>query len=72
MLQNEQLTNAIGNFFFFFFFLREAIKANLNHYNHYTRTPISFLCRQELNLISLMQLLETLPVELTETHVCEI
>ena len=71
MLHNEQLTNAIGNDLFLIF-LREAIKANLNHYNHYTRTPISFLCRQELNLISLIQLLETLPVELIETHVCEI
>ena len=36
-------------------------------YNH-TKTPISFLCRRELNLKFLIQLLETLPIELTGTH----
>ena len=44
MLHNEQLTNAIGNDLFLIF-LREAIKANLNHYNYQTKTPISFWYR---------------------------
>ena len=33
-----------------------------------TKTLVNFLCRQGLNLIYLIQLLETLPVELTGTH----
>ena len=70
MLQNEQLTNAIGNDLFLSFFFREAIKADLNHYNHQTKTPINFWCRQGLNFISLIQLSESLPVELNGTHVC--
>ena len=32
--------------------------------SHQTKTPVSFWCRQELNLRSLIQLSETLPVEL--------
>ena len=71
MLQNEQLTNAIGNDLFLIF-LREAIKAHLNYYNHQTKTPINFWCRQGLNFISLIQLSESLPVELNGTHVCEV
>ena len=35
---------------------------------HQTKTPIGFLCRQGLNPESLIQLSETLPVELTGTH----
>ena len=34
---------------------------------HQTKTPISFWCRWGLNPRSLIQPLETLPVELTET-----
>ena len=34
---------------------------------HQTKTPISFWCRWGLNLRSLIQPLEILPVELTET-----
>ena len=37
---------------------------------HQTKIPISFLCRWELNLRSLIQPSETLPVELIETHSC--
>ena len=36
---------------------------------HQTKTPISFLCRRGLNLRSLIQSLETLPVKLTGTHI---
>ena len=35
---------------------------------HQTKTPIGFLCRQGLNPESLIQPSETLPVELTGTH----
>ena len=35
---------------------------------HQTKTPISFLCKEKLNPRSLTQSLETLPIELTETH----
>ena len=35
---------------------------------HQTKTPISFWCRRKLNPRSLIQLLETLQVELTGTH----
>ena len=35
---------------------------------HKIKTPISFWCRLILNLISLIQLSNTLPVELTGTH----
>ena len=35
---------------------------------HQTKAPISFWCRRGLHLRSLIQLSETLPVELTETH----
>ena len=35
---------------------------------HQTKTPISFLCSRGLNLKSLIQLSETLPVKLTRTH----
>ena len=35
---------------------------------HQTKTPISFWCRRGLNPKSLIQLSETLPVELTETY----
>ena len=35
---------------------------------HQTKTPISFWCRWKLNLRSLIQPSETLPVELTRTH----
>ena len=35
---------------------------------HQIKISISFLCRQELNPRSLIQPLETLPVELTGTH----
>ena len=34
-----------------------------------TKTLISFWCKRGLNSRSLIQLLDTLPVELTETHV---
>ena len=37
------------------------------HY-HQTKTPISFWCRRGLNSRSLIQLSETLPVELIGTH----
>ena len=37
-------------------------------YYHQTKTPISFWYRRGLNPISLIQLLETLPIELTGTH----
>ena len=33
-----------------------------------TKTPINFWCRQGLNLRSLIQPSETLPVKLTKTH----
>ena len=35
---------------------------------HQIKTPISFWCRQELNLRYLIQPSETLPVKLIETH----
>ena len=35
---------------------------------HQTKTPIGFWCRRGLNLRSLIQPSETLPVELTGTH----
>ena len=35
---------------------------------HQTKTPISFRCRWGLNPIYLIQLSETLPVELIRTH----
>ena len=35
---------------------------------HQIKTPISFWYRQELNLRSLIQPSETLPVKVTETH----
>ena len=35
---------------------------------HQTKTPINFWCRWRLNLRSLIQPLETLPIELVETH----
>ena len=35
---------------------------------HQTKTPISFSCRQKLNSKFLIQLSETLPVELIRTH----
>ena len=37
---------------------------------HQIKISIGFWCRQELNLRSLIQLLETLPIELTETQGC--
>ena len=35
---------------------------------HQNKTPVNFLCKQGLNLISLIQLSETLLVQITETH----
>ena len=35
---------------------------------HQTKIPISFWCRQGLNPKSLIQPSETLPIELTRTH----
>ena len=35
---------------------------------HQTKTPVNFWCMRGLNLRSLMQPSETLPVKLTETH----
>ena len=35
---------------------------------HYTKIPIGFCYKWRLNYRSLIQLLETLPVELTATH----
>ena len=35
---------------------------------HQTKTPINFLYKRELNLRSLIQLVETLAVELTGTY----
>ena len=35
---------------------------------HQIKIPISFWCKRGLNLKSLIQLSETLPVELIETH----
>ena len=35
---------------------------------HQTKTLINFWCRWKLNLRSLIQPLETLPIELTKTH----
>ena len=35
---------------------------------HQTKTSIDFLCKQGLNFRSLIQLLETLLIELTRTH----
>ena len=55
-----------------FFFLRESF--NLWHpllvvvLYHQTKTPISFWCKRGSNPRSLIQPLETLPVELTGTH----
>ena len=37
---------------------------------HLTKTPISFLCKWELNLKYLIKPPETLLVELTKTHAC--
>ena len=57
---------------FFFFFL----SFNLWHsflmivIYHQTKIPISFWCRWGLNLRSLIQPSETLPVELIKTHSC--
>ena len=40
----------------------------LSTYDHQTKKPIGFWYKKELNLKSLIQLLETLPIELTRTH----
>ena len=37
-------------------------------FNYQIKTPFDFFCRWELNFRSLIQLLETLPVELTGIH----
>ena len=37
-------------------------------YYHQTKTSINFSCKRGLNLRSLIQASETLPIELTETH----
>ena len=39
---------------------------------HQTKTPISFWCRWGLNLRSLIQPSEILPVKLTGTHITEL
>ena len=47
-------------FFIFFYFIEfQPIK---------TETSINFLCKRGLSPKFLIQLLETLPIELTETH----
>ena len=57
---------------FFFFFGLESFNIwcllliMVSH--HQAKKPISFLCRQRLNPISLIQQSETLPIELNGTH----
>ena len=54
MLQITKKKNLNSSFFFF-----DRVS---------TKKPIDFLCKRELNLRSLIQLLETLPVKQTRTH----
>ena len=57
--------------FFFFFFNREfqpMTSAFDDVFYHQTNIPIGFWCKRGLNLKSLIQPLETLPVELTGIH----
>ena len=61
----------VNRVFFFFFFKREfqyMTFAPDNVFYQQTKTPIGFWCRRRLNLKSLIQPLETLPVELTGIH----
>ena len=60
------------NPFFFFFFERKSFNLwrplLMIALYHQTKTPISFWCRRGLNLRSLIQPSETLPIELARTH----
>ena len=55
------------NFFFFFREFQPMGSAPNDTLYHQTKTPIGFWCKQGLNFRSLIQLSETLPVELTGT-----
>ena len=58
--------------FFFFFFLRDSFNVwrplLIIDLYYQIKTPISFLCKQGLNLRSLIQPSEILPIEQIETH----
>ena len=60
------------NYYLFFFFFGKNFnlwcRLLMIALYHQTKTPISFWCKWLLNLRSLIQLSETLPVELTGTH----
>ena len=58
----------VGNFFFFLESFNLWRPLLMIDFYHQTKTPISFWCRRGLNPRSLIQLSETLPVELTGTH----
>ena len=68
----KELTKYKNDYQYFFFFFRESF--NLWHLllmstlYHQTKKPINFWYRRGLNHRSLIQPLEILPVELTETH----
>ena len=66
----QKLFGQMGHFFFFFLRERERESFNLWQVALYYQIKIliSFWCRRELNSRSLIQLLETLSVELTGTH----
>ena len=59
-------------FCFLFFFQKEfypmSFASNDCFFYHQIKTPFDFICRRGLNFRSLIQLLETLPVELTGIH----
>ena len=63
---------SVLNFFFFLIIKRESFNLwcplLMIAFYHQTQTPINFWGRQGLNRRSLLQLSETLPVELTESH----
>ena len=58
--------------YFFFFFFRENFNLwrllLIITFYHQTKTPIGFWCRRGLNPRFLIQLSETLPIELVRTH----
>ena len=55
---------------FFFFFFKESLFLIIAIY-HQTNTPINFWYRRELNLRSLIQPSEILPIELTGIHILD-
>ena len=63
--------NVLSSIELYLFFRKEfqlmASAPNDSSY-HQSKTPINFWCKQGLNFRFLIQLSETLPIELTKTH----